>query len=249
MTTENSPSAVHQPATPRDRPNGDLDAASDPSEADKTPKTVAETSASEEITPEEGQAADSEVAFAPSEQLPVLAVTEVQRALQQVVDGIQTLQRAFDSKIRYDESKQQTIDALHKELQLHREGLHFRLLRPIFLDLIGMYSDLNELLKHADRDTPFSATEARQLRNLQSFQGSIEEILYRNGVETYAEDGDKFVAQRQRSVKIIETDRSDLDGMIAESVRKGFMYDNRVLRPEAVVVYKFAEQYQEVKEQ
>lgn len=174
--------------------------------------------------------------------LPIRAdTTELEQALQQMMTAIEGLHSAFDSKIRYDTSKQQTIDALHEELQLHREGLHFRLLRPIFLDLIDMYNDLDKLLKREDAVTPSSENEVRLWRNLESFQATIEEVLYRNGVEAYTEASDRFVAQRQRALKTLTTENADLDGAIAERVRKGFAYEGRVLRPETVVIYKFVQ--------
>jgi molecular chaperone GrpE len=40
-------------------------------------------------------------------------------------------------------------------------------------------------------------------------------------------------------LKTIETTDSTLDKHVARSLRKGFSYENRILRPEQVVVYKF----------
>lgn len=176
---------------------------------------------------------------------PEVGVTELETVLRQMTTTIESLQSAFDSKIRYDDSKQQTIDTLHQELQLHREGLHFRLLRPIFIELIDMYIDLDKLLKRDAAATPQPENEVRLLRNLESFQSTIEEVLFRNGVVAYVEEGERLVAQRQRALKTIETEDPTLDGAIAERMRKGFAYEDRILRPETVTIYKLVRRSQE----
>jgi molecular chaperone GrpE len=155
---------------------------------------------------------------------------------------VEQLQQGFDTKVKYDNSKDRTIDALHKELQDHREGLHFKILRPLFMDLIALYDDLGNVIKHikselADDDTP----APKALKALQSFQESVEDTLYRHGAESFEEEGDLFSGHRQRAIKTEPTDRADQDRLVAHRLRKGFEYDGRLLRPEMVAIFKFTE--------
>lgn len=151
---------------------------------------------------------------------------------------IKELRQDFETKVKYDESKERLIDTLHKELQTYREGLHFKILRPIFIDLITMFDDLQKVIDTLQIKSPL--TESQEMQNLQSFQETIEEILYRNGVEVFEAEGDMFLANRQRVLKVIETADSVQDKRVARRVRKGFCYENRVLRPEIVEIYKFS---------
>jgi len=150
---------------------------------------------------------------------------------------VQELRQDFDTKIKYDESKEHLIDTLHKELQDYREGLHFKILRPVFIDLISMYDDMAKVLEGA------SGTErSQEVQILRSFQETVEEILHGNGVEAFEVEGDVFQASRQRIQKAIETSEPELDRHIARRVRKGFAYETRILRLEIVEVYKYVKE-------
>ncbi|MBA3532711.1 MAG: nucleotide exchange factor GrpE [Ardenticatenales bacterium] len=166
-------------------------------------------------------------------------------AIQGLVEGIEALQRGFDSKLKYDSSKERIIDTLHQELQAYREDMHFKILRPLFMDLITLYDDLGNLIKHAAPPENNGDSEGRSRRNLESLQESIEEILYRNGVAAYHDEGDKVLANRQRSIKTISTDQLERDRLIAERLRKGFEYEGKILRPEIVSTFKFVEELDE----
>lgn len=157
-------------------------------------------------------------------------------ALQQQIDA---LQRGFESKLNYDTSKEKVIDSLHRELQACREDMHFKILRPLFLDLIAMYDDLDSLIKHAQTQEASDEAERRLRRNLETFAGTIEEILSRYGVEAYRVEEEKMVPQRQRATKVVETDIVDLDLLVAERIRKGFAYDGKILRNEVVATFKY----------
>ncbi len=175
-----------------------------------------------------GQSSGAQSALVPSNE-------EVSRSVQLLMQEMQRLREDFDTKVKYDASKERMIDSLHRELQTYREGMHFKILRPLFMDLISMYDDLGGLLENILKENGVSR---QMLRNLESFQESIEETLRRNGVEVFSTEGDVFVAGKQRALKVVDTDDSALDKRVARRVRKGFEYDGRVLRPEIVEVYR-----------
>ncbi len=157
--------------------------------------------------------------------------------MQQLIDEMRLLREEFDTKLKYDASKERQIDSLHNELQAYRAGLHFKILRPVILDLISMHDDLSRLLESMPRENGMIPL-AQVLKNLESFQTSLEEILRRNGVEPYSVEGDVFVSGRQRALQAVETSEPALDKQIARRVSKGFEYEEKVLRPELVVTYR-----------
>jgi molecular chaperone GrpE len=156
-----------------------------------------------------------------------------------LLEEMQSLRQDFETKVKYDESKERLIDTLHKELQSYREDLHFKILRPVLIDLISMYDDfakdIDALCKKAH-----DGSADQDIRNLQSFQEMVEEILRRNGVESFEVEEDLFLGSKQRILKTTETTDPALDKRIARRVRRGFAYENRVLRTEVVEVYKYA---------
>lgn len=183
--------------------------------------------------PDHDEAAASDPQLPPFDMAPLLA------AMDALVTRFDYLERGFESKIKYDQSKEQIIDTLHKELEEHRDGMHFRVLRPIFIDLIAMRDDFERLARQGDAATDASETETRLWRNLLSFRDTVEEILYRHGVESFTEEGDEFVARRQRSIKRVPTTDPALDRRVAESLHSGFVYEERVLRPQLVTTYHY----------
>ena len=165
------------------------------------------------------------------------ASPELANSIQQLLGEMRELRRDFETKLMYDENKQCLIDSLHSELQGHREGLHFKILHPIFLDMIDMHDDLGKLAEALPTKYGEAVLED-MLNNLRSFQETIEEILERNGVVVSNAEGDVFVPGRQRAIKALDTSDPMLDKQIARRVRKGFEYDGKVLRPELVEIYK-----------
>jgi molecular chaperone GrpE len=168
----------------------------------------------------------------------ILAIEEVTRSLQLLMAEMQRLREDFDTKVKYDESKERLIDSLHRELQVYREGLHFKILKPIFIDLIAMYDDLGKLID-AMLAKDLASASTQMVQNLESFQETIEETLRRNGVDAFTLEESTFVASKQRILKVIDTTDPAQDKQVVRRVRKGFEYEGRVLRPEIVEIYKY----------
>lgn len=166
------------------------------------------------------------------------ALEDIVRNVPALLTEMQALRQDFDTKVKYDESKERLIDSLHSELQAYREGLHFKILRPVLIDLIAMYDDLTKSVDIVS--TRASGTEGQEMQTLQSFQETVEEILSRNGVATFEVEEDLFLGSKQRIQKMVATPDLALDKHIARRVRKGFAYENRILRLEIVEVYKYA---------
>lgn len=162
---------------------------------------------------------------------------DLAQVAQSLLTEMQELRQDFDTKIKYDETKERQIDTLHKELQAYREGLHFKILRPLFIDLIRMHDDLDKLMEGLSA-TETEQTLAQMIHNLRSFQETVEDILIRNGVELYSLESDTYVPNKQRVVQVINTSDPALDKHIERRLRKGFEYDGRVLRPELVTLFR-----------
>ncbi len=76
---------------------------------------------------------------------------------------------------------------------------------------------------------------------MRGFQQGIEDILYRQGVEPFALEGDAFDPRRQRALSTVPTDDPDRNKRVAARLRKGFQAGDKVIRPEMVTVYSVQE--------
>jgi molecular chaperone GrpE len=177
--------------------------------------------------------------FEPDASPPSSDFEQVITGIQSLFEAFHSLEQSFDSKIKYDDSKERIIDSLHNELQTCREGMHFKIMRPLFFDLMAMHDDLTNLLKYHKNSDSNSETLSKLLQSMASFQYTIESILEHHGVVAYNQPDDQFFPQRQRALRTELTDDPTKDRLVYEHLHKGFEYEGKVLRPETVSLYKF----------
>ena len=146
------------------------------------------------------------------------------------------LRRDFQSKVMYDAGKQRQLDTLHEELETYRRGFHFQLLRPVFTDLVALRNDMERVAVGLANGEQNRGTA----QELTQFCDQIDEILRRNGVERFTVQGDEFDAKRQRVVATIDTVDPALDKRVAERLRPGYMYEERIVaQAEQVRAYRY----------
>lgn len=162
--------------------------------------------------------------------------TWVGENVQLLLTEISQLRQDFDTKVKYDDSKERLITNLHKELQFYREGLHFRVLKPLFIDLISLYNDMDTLIHSLQQEL---TADTPHVRHLALFQSTIEEILHRNGADLFRNEQETFVPSKQRALRTVATSDPEKDKWIARRVRPGFEYEGKLLQPELVEIYKY----------
>lgn len=186
--------------------------------------------------------------YSPSDKdLPIpQETTGIQLKLEEIVDGFDRLERKFsalqeyfNSKIRYDESKEKMIDSLHKELQAYRDGLHYNHIRPIVMGLIDLLDDLESILSFQSAQPDGNADINRMRQNIEVTYDSIKSILGENGVVAFSEVSDMFDRRRQRVQRAEPTNDPGLSGKICKRIHLGYEYDKIVLRPEVVSTWKY----------
>jgi molecular chaperone GrpE len=163
------------------------------------------------------------------------AIAALGDLLNRKLDDLRTL---FEREIRAEATREKVVDRLHAELQEYKQDLLLNILRPVFVDLIQLHDDIGKMADASD--SAAADGEARRLVDvMRGFQQGIEDILYRQGVEPFALDGDAFDPRRQRAVGTVPTDDPALNKTIAARLRKGFLTTDgqKVIRPEIVSVY------------
>lgn len=151
--------------------------------------------------------------------------------IETVMEELTGLRQAFDSKIRYDEGRERLIQTMSEELEQYRGNLHQSMLRPVLLDLVSLYDDVTQVL-----DSPDTPAEAAD--RLGFVRDTVEQILNRNGVQKFAVEDSTVDRSRQRVVSTVGTADPALRRQIAQRLRAGFAWDEKVLRPEWVSGYR-----------
>jgi molecular chaperone GrpE (heat shock protein) len=159
------------------------------------------------------------------------STTTLSELLTRVSGELARLADDFALKIKYDQAKEKAIDTLTEEVRRHRAGLHFAILRPLIVDLIHLHDDLAEMAE------AWRANESAAAKTLDGFAATVEEVLARQNVTAFRLGQPALDARQQRVVRTTTIEDPALIGSVAASVRPGFMCEDRILRPEHVILY------------
>lgn len=168
--------------------------------------------------------------------------TEVNIAeiMDKINQSIQEVKEEFDSKVKYDKHKDKIIDELHEELQEYKDDIIHKLLRPVITDIIYTIDNNNKTVQ-ALKEKDISEIDPQKLIGIIEGQSEdLEDILYRQGVEEFTYVMPEFDPKKQKIIKTIETDDKEKDRTIVRSVKKGYMFENRVIRHELVEVFVYS---------
>ena len=150
---------------------------------------------------------------------------------------------------------QNMFAALHEELKGYKDGFLLQsVYRPIIRDLISLYDDTAEIRRQvtstiADPDCaatlPLAVRVVERLRTLEmNLDHNLEfivEVLARLEVTLMDPHVGQLDKRTQRAVAVEAAGHPDEDGQVIRAAKRGFMWKERVLRAEEVVIKKFKE--------
>jgi len=171
--------------------------------------------------------------------------TAANRDLPQLLAGLESL---LEQKSGVT---QRMFDALHEELKDYKDGfLLEKILKPVIRDLISLYDDLIlihrqtvETMATADGevapDSPVTVRLRQMETNVAHHCEFVLEILARLDVSLTPVGTGRLDKQAQRAVALELVDNPELDMTVARTVKRGFLWKERVLRAEEVVMNKY----------
>lgn len=135
---------------------------------------------------------------------------------------------------------QKLFDSLHQELLSYRDNfVRDALQKPFIRDLLVLFDDLSRILEQAGAPTVEGAPANPQLRdNLENTLHFLVEILHRLEV-TEIESSETVDRTLHRVVSVEPAETAEEDGQIAARVKRGFLWRDKILRPEEIVVRRF----------
>jgi hypothetical protein len=152
---------------------------------------------------------------------------------------------------------QSMFAALHEELKSYKDGfLLDSVHRPIIRDLIALYDDTVEIQRQIGMviDTlaetslnqpphPASNPLDTLAVNIEHHIEFLAEVLNRLEVTRVDVSCGKLDKNMQRAVAVEHTEDPEADSTIVRTVKRGFLWKNRVFRPEEVVIRRWKEGY------
>jgi molecular chaperone GrpE (heat shock protein) len=144
----------------------------------------------------------------------------------------------FETKISDDDRQQQWVTQLTSELAQYRNDFVFKnVISKILHDLIHLYDTLDQTLDPAVLEGISKEDLVARLRNLRR---QVLKTFERQGVERLESEAQTpFAEARQEAIDVRPVDRDTDSEMVLESVRCGFRYEQRLLRPESVIVGRY----------
>jgi len=147
------------------------------------------------------------------------------------------------ASIRNTESvNQQLFDSLHAELLKYRDNfLHESLQKPFIHDLVYLYDHLNglyEQLSTAAQEKGKRSRVAQWRDNLENAIHSLVEILHRFDVKEI-EPRERVDRAFHRVINYEPADFPEEDGTIVMRVKRGFVWREKLIRPEEVIAKRF----------
>lgn len=154
--------------------------------------------------------------------------------LQRLADQMTDLRKTVSEAVTNDKVKERAFEELYAELRHYKEEFLFQAEKPLLLDLLLFYDSLNwfqESLVKQEMSPDVIAD---------SFQYLIDEfleVLYRRDVLPL-EESDTFDRKVHKAVKVAPTTDKRLENKIAQVLKRGFHRNDKLLRPEEVVIHR-----------
>lgn len=215
--------ALENTFTTMNKKKGDIEMADDVRE------TVAENATPAEEIAEPKQAP----AETPVEQAELLA------KLDAVQQALATLQQTFDDKIAEDTHKNGLFDNMHRELIRYQNGALDKIVDTIALDIIQLVDTTKGHVRVYEKKEPTEENYKKLLRIVKGIAEDLEDILYRQNIESYRVPGHEVDTRRQKIIQTMPTDDKSKDNLVAVRAADGYEKGDKVLRPERIKIFKY----------
>lgn len=173
---------------------------------------------------------------APEAVFPQKELLDKLEALQQAVAG---LQQSFDDKIAEDAHKNGLFDNMHRELTKFQNGAMDKIVDTMALDIIQLVDTTKGHVRVYEKKEATEDNYKRLLRVVKGIAEDLQDILYRQNIESYRVEGHQVDVRRQKIIQTMPTDDQSKDNLVAVRAADGYEKDGKVLRPERIKIFKY----------
>lgn len=203
-------------------------------EAITNQEEVQKTMDEKNVTPVE---VAEQAAETPSET--VAPQSELLAKLDAVQQSLATLQQTFDDKIAEDAHKNGLFDNMHRELTKFQNGAMDKIVDTMALDIIQLVDTTKGHIRVYEKKEPTEDNYKRLLRIVKGIAEDLQDILYRQNIESYRVEGHQVDVRRQKIIQTMPTDDQSKDNLVAVRAADGYEKDGKVLRPERIKIFKY----------
>ena len=174
---------------------------------------------------------------------------ERENPAERITRTLEAMQGQLQRMGQVESANLRLFDALHAELKGYKDNFLFDALqKPFVRDLITLSDDLGVVQQQIEKRSealPESAKDERDFlakltMNVENTLAHFYEVLVRMEVEPYdSVEGAAVDLKRHRALSVEPTESPEQDGRVVRSLKQGFLWRERVIRPEEVVVRKW----------
>jgi len=190
-----------------------------------------------EVLNTQGQPSAEQVDKTPSSSPDEGISRQMLAAIESLTTEFSDLNRTIESRLRYDKVKEESFERLYAELEDLKTNSAFEQIRPLYMDLILLFDRIENICQDIEQAT---STPSPQKDVLKTLSDELLEILYRQGVELINTTNQTFDPSVQQAIGTQPTFSEIENNQIARVVRRGFRYQERILRAEEVIIKKYS---------
>lgn len=146
----------------------------------------------------------------------------------------------IENRLEYDAVKEKAFDKLYEDMRQQRElsDILDRNIKPLLTDLLLLYDNMKNF--ETSLINQKAANNEIILQSLKYIIDDLLETLYRQEVVPIEGDGSgKLNSKIQKATKIEVAESKDDDFAIVDIARQGFLWRDKVLRPQEVIIRRF----------
>jgi molecular chaperone GrpE len=150
------------------------------------------------------------------------------------------IKTAVQARSEYDAAKEKAFDKLYEDMRQQREipNLLDRNVKPLLTDLLLLYDNMKNFATYL-----INQKATKNINIYEKFKYIIDDLLealYRQEVVLIENNGsEKFNSKIQKATKIEIATTQEEDFTIVNVTREGFLWRDKVLRPQEVVMRRF----------
>lgn len=163
-----------------------------------------------------------------------------------VLAALSSLSDRFDQRIRHDDVREKMFNALHEQLRKAESDQALERNKGLYRALLGIYDEIGRIeARQVAAVTEEGASKAvvAALEDTRALREDMIDLLERENIVRVAaaEDavGAPFDRRVQQALGTVPTADARLDNRVARVVKDGFLYGERTLRPQQVMVWRY----------
>jgi len=165
--------------------------------------------------------------------------SDIIEKLNAVQQALTDLQEKFDDKIAEDTHKNGLFDNMHRELIRYQNGALDKIVDTIALDIIQLVDTTKGHVRVYEKKDPTEENYKKLLRIVKGIAEDLDDILYRQNIESYRVPGHEVDVRRQKIIQTVPTDDKSKDNLVAVRAADGYEKGDKVLRPERIKIFKY----------